>query len=132
MLKLFVPAKAQSHRQERVAEELRFLICQVLQKDSLPIERDDEDLIIKPGAPITITHITVSPDLRHAQIGVMPLGGIGKENAVKYMKANAWFIRTAIAKQLKTRVAPELRFFLDEHFDNAAKIEALIDKIHSN
>lgn len=130
MLKLFVPTKAPSHRQERVAEELRFLLCQVIQKDSLPIERNDDDNLIKPQAPITITHLTVSPDLRHAQIGVMPLGGIGKETAVEYMKANAWYLRTAVAKQLKTRVAPELRFYLDDHFDKAAKIDALINKIH--
>ena len=45
------------------------------------------------------------------------------------MKANALFLRTAIAKQLKTRVAPELRFYLDDHFDQAAKIDALISKI---
>lgn len=132
MVKLFVPSKAPSHRQERVAEELRFLMCQALQKDNLPIERDDEGILIKPNAPITITHIAVSPDLRHAQIGIMPLGGIGQEIAVKYMKANAWFLRTSIAKQLKTRITPELRFYLDEHFDNAAKIDALLDNIQKD
>lgn len=129
MVKLFVPSKAPSHRQERVAEELRFLICKELQKDNLPVERDDEDVLIKPNSPITITHVTISPDLRHAQIGIMPLGGIDQDTAVKYMKANAWFLRTSIAKQLKTRVTPELRFYLDAQFDNAAKIDAIIDNI---
>ncbi len=132
MLKLFVPTKAPSHRQERVAEELRFLLCQIIQRDSLPVERDEEDNLIKPLAPVTITHLTVSPDLRHAQIGVMPLGGIGQATVVKFMKANAWYLRTAIAKQLKTRVAPELRFYLDEHFDQVAKIDALINQVHSD
>jgi ribosome-binding factor A len=132
MLKLFVPTKASSHRQEKVAEELRFLLCQIIQRDCLPIERDEEDNLIKPKSPVTITHLTVSPDLRHAQIGVMPLGGIGQETVVKYMKANAWYLRTGVAKQLKTRVAPELRFYLDNHFDNVAKIDALINKASNN
>ena len=127
MLKLFVPTKAPSHRQERVAEEVRFL----LQRDSLPIERDEDDNLLKPQAPITITELTVSPDLRHAQIGVMPLGGIGQEIVVKFMRANAWYLRKSLAKQLKTRIAPELHFYLDNHFDQAAKIDALIVKIHS-
>jgi ribosome-binding factor A len=131
MLKLFVPTKAPSHRQERVAEEVRFLLCQQLQRDSLPIERDEDNNLLKPQAPITITELTVSPDLRHAQVGVMPLGGIGQEIVVKFMRANAWYLRKSLAKQLKTRIAPELDFYLDNHFDQAAKIDALIVKIHS-
>lgn len=126
MLKLFVPSKAPSHRQVRVAEELKFLLCGVIQRDGLPIEYDELDNLIKPAAPITITHLTVSADLRHAQVGVMPLGGIDKGVAVKFMQANAWYLRSAVAKQLKTRVMPELRFYLDDHFEQVAKIDALI------
>jgi len=131
MLKLFTPTKAPSHRQERVAEEVRFLLSQQLQRDCLPIERDEDDSLLKPQAPITITALDVSPDLRHAQIGVMPLGGVGQETAVKFMRANAWFLRKFLAKQLKTRVAPELHFYLDNHFDQAARIDALIVKSKS-
>lgn len=131
MLKLFTPTKAPSHRQERVAEEVKFLLSQQLQRDSLPIERDENGNYLKPQAPITITELNVSPDLRHAQIGVMPLGGIGQETVVKFLTANAWFLRKSLAKQLKTRIAPELHFFLDNHFDQAAKIDALIMKIHN-
>lgn len=126
MLKLFTPTKAPSHRQERVAEEVRFLLSQQLQRDCLPIERDEDDVLLKPQAPITITALDISLDLRHAQVGVMPLGGVGQETAVKFMRANAWFLRKSLAKQLKTRVAPELHFYLDSHFDQAAKIDALI------
>lgn len=128
MLKLFTPAKAPSYRQERVAEEIRFLLSQQLQRDCLPIERDEEDNLIKPQAPITITVLDVSPDLRHAQIGVMPLGGIGQETVIQFMRANAWYLRKFLAKQLKTRIAPELHFYLDNHFDQAARIDALIVK----
>ena len=129
MLKLFVPSKAPSHRQARVAEEVKFLLRQHLQRDSLPIERDEEDNLLKPGAPITITHISISPDLRHAQVGVMPLGGIGQETVVKFMKANAWHLKTILSKQLKTRVAPDLHFFLDDHFDQADRIDRIIGNI---
>ena len=132
MLKLFTPIKAPSHRQERVAEEVKFLLSQQLQRDELPIERDENDNYFKPKGPITITEISISPDLRHAQIGVMPLGGIGQETAAQYLKVNAWYLRKFLAKQLKTRIAPELHFFLDNHFDQAAKIDALIVKIHDH
>lgn len=128
MLKLFTPAKSPSYRQERVAEEVRFLLSQQLQKDCLPIEYGEDGDLLKPDAPITITALDVSPDLRHAQIGIMPLGGIGKEIAVKFLSANAWHLRKSLAKQLKTRVAPTLYFYLDNHFEQAAKIDALILK----
>lgn len=132
MLKLFTPAKAPSYRQERVAEEIKFLLCQQLQRDCLPIEHDENDNFIKPSVPITITALNVSPDLRHAQIGVMPLGGIGQELVVKFMNVNSWYLRKFLAKQLKTRVAPSLHFYLDNHFEQAAKIDALIIESSKN
>lgn len=128
MLKLFTPAKAPSYRQERVAEEIRFLLSQQLQKDCLPIEYSENGDLLKPSAPITITALEVSPDLRHAQVGIMPLGGIGQEMAVKFMDVNAWHLRKFLAKQLKTRVTPTLLFYLDNHFEQIAKIDTLIMK----
>ncbi|MCE2716695.1 MAG: ribosome-binding factor A [Pseudomonadota bacterium] len=128
MLKLFTPAKAPSYRQERVAEEIRFLLSQQLQKDCLPIEYAEGGDLLKPSVPITITALDVSPDLRHAQIGIMPLGGIEQELAIKFMDANAWHLRKFLAKQLKIRVTPTLCFYLDNRFEQAAKIDSLIMK----
>lgn len=128
MLKLFTPAKAPSHRQARLAGEIRFLLSCQLQKDCMPIEYGKNEDLLKPSVPITITYLDVSPDLRHAQVGIMPLGGIEQENAVKFLDANAWFLRRSIAKQLKTRVVPELHFYLDNSFEQAARIDTLIIK----
>lgn len=132
MIKLFVPSKAPSHRQQRVAEELRHILSSIMQIEELPITSNDDGTYLKPKAPITITHVAVSPDLKHAQIGIMPLGGVDQEKCVEYMQLNGWFLRKHIAKLLRTRVAPTLRFALDSHFDEAAKIDSLLNKVNNN
>lgn len=129
MIDLFVPSKAPSHRQQKVAEEVRYILSKALQVEDLPINSNEDDVYLKPNAPITITYVSVSPDLKHAQIGVMPLGGIDQEKVEEYMQINGWFLRKILAKQLQTRSAPVLRFKLDTQFDVAAKIDSLISKV---
>ena len=58
----------------------------------------------------------------------MPLGG-DHETALILAKAlnqARGFFRTILAKQLRLRVAPEVRFFADESEHEAEKIEALL------
>jgi ribosome-binding factor A len=132
MLKLFVPSKAPSHRQQKVAEEVRYILSNTIQTEELPVTTNDDNIYVKPNAPITITYVSMSPDLKHAQVGIMPLGGVDQEKVEEYMRLNGWFLRKHLAKQLRTRSAPNLIFRLDLQFDAAAKIDSLIDKIHSH
>lgn len=129
MLNLFVPSKAPSHRQQKVAEEVRYILANILQVEELPVNTNENGIHLKPNAPITITYVSISPDLKHAQIGVMPLGGIDQEKVEEYMQLNGWFVRKYLAKQLRTRAAPMLRFKLDLQFDKAAKIDSLINQV---
>lgn len=132
MLDLFLPKKAQSHRQQRVAEEIRQIVAHILQTEDLPIITNENGENIKPKSPITITYANVSPDLKHALIGVMPLGGIDQDLTEEYMHSNVWFIKKKMAKQLKLRSVPEIKFKLDIYFEQSERIDSIINenKVH--
>jgi ribosome-binding factor A len=57
---------------------------------------------------------------------VMPLGGVGGELVLGALGRAAPFIRGRIAREVDLRFAPELRFALDETFDEATRIEKLL------
>lgn len=119
---LFSPAKALSHRQKRVAEEIRHLLSQAIMRGELQTEslRDQS---------ITITEVSVSPDLRHATALVMPLGGEQQELILQELKRVAPVLRHYLAKNMNLRCVPELRFKLDDHFEKEQHFNTLFNKI---
>lgn len=117
-----VPNKAPSHRQQRVSEEIRQVLAGIIARGDFfaPEIRDRS---------ITITHVTVSPDLRNALIFVMPLGGENQEELLAYLKKYRHEIRYLMAKELQLRYVPSIKFTLDESFEQAARIGELFAKI---
>ena len=108
-----------SQRQLRVGELIRHALAEMLSRG----EVRDPDL---EGLVVTITEVRPSPDLRTATVFVMPLGGVGGELVLGALGRAAPFIRGRIAREVDLRFAPELRFALDETFDEATRIEKLL------
>ena len=112
--------KAPSQRQLRVGEELRHAVAWMLEKGEI---RD-------PGlgsAPITVTEVRVSPDLRNATAYVTPLGGgAGTEAVVEALNRAAPFIRRQVARTVKLRLLPNFVFVADQSFDRAQHIGDLL------
>jgi len=80
---------------------------------------------------VTVTAVNVSPDLRNATAFVVPFGvAIDTEIDTKVLIAAlnraAGFFRGQLAREVKLRVSPTLRFRLDESFQQANRIEALL------
>ncbi len=117
--------KAPSHRQKRVAEEIRYILSQAILRGELPTEFLMEQ-------SITITEVSVSPDLRHATALVMPLGGKNQEEILQHLKEVAPMLRHYLAKNMSLRYVPELRFKLDDRFEKERYIDALFTKIKSS
>jgi ribosome-binding factor A len=115
-------SKTPSHRQKRVAEEIRHILSQAILRGELPTEllRDQS---------ITITDVSVSPDLRYATIWVMPLGGQDQDIIVQELKAIAPFLRHYLAKNIRLKFVPELKFVLDARFEQEKHINELFAKI---
>ncbi len=99
-----------SQRQLRVGELIRRTLSEVLMRGDI----HDPDL---NRLSVTVGEVRTSPDLKVATAYVMPLGGKGKEEMVGLLARNKHELRRIIGKKLELKYAPDLRFRLDETFD---------------
>ena len=75
---------------------------------------------------VTVPEVRMSPDLKLATAYVMPLGGEGADEVVEALDRNKRFLRGEIARRVNLKFAPEIRFRVDERFDEAERIEKLL------
>jgi ribosome-binding factor A len=75
---------------------------------------------------ITIPEVRMSPDLRHATIFVMPLGGGNVAATLAALERNAKFIRRQLARTVNLKFAPEIRFAADTTFAAAEHVDRLL------
>jgi ribosome-binding factor A len=75
---------------------------------------------------ITVPEVAMTADLRLATIYVMPLGGRDAGPVVAALERNNKFLRGEIARRINLKFAPELRFRVDERFDEAERIEKIL------
>ena len=75
----------------------------------------------------TITGVKLTTDLRIADVYVAVFGGKKKiAEAMEGFKESKGYIKKSIAPKLGLKFMPELRFFHDDSFDKAARMDALI------
>ncbi|MET0282173.1 MAG: 30S ribosome-binding factor RbfA [Steroidobacteraceae bacterium] len=78
--------------------------------------------------PVTITQVALARDLSEAQVYFVPFGTAGSHpEALQGLRAAAGFLRGEVGRRVGLRHAPRLAFVLDESFDRAAQLTALID-----
>lgn len=113
-------AKGPSQRQLRVGEMLRHALAEILTRADI----SDPEL---EGRYITVTEVKTSPDLRHATVYARPFGseedGAG---IVKALNRHTRFLRGELARRVDLKYMPDLTFRLDESFDEAERIDALL------
>ncbi len=79
---------------------------------------------------VTITRVSVSPDLRHARVYFSRLGTPEeRQRSLEGLRSAAGFVRGQVARRLQLRVAPEIRFELDENIEYAAHMAKLLDEV---
>lgn len=108
-----------SQRQLRVSELVRHAVADILSQGSV----HDPDL---EGHIVTVPEVRMSPDLKLATVYVMPLGGRDIEKVVGALDRNKKFLRGEVAHRVNLKFAPDLRFRVDERFDEAERIEKLL------
>ena len=77
---------------------------------------------------ITVSEVRISPDLKISSVFVLPLGGEQKMEALNALKRNKYEIRKVVAKNLKLKYVPELKFMIDETFDQIDKTKQLLNE----
>ncbi|WDP91447.1 MAG: 30S ribosome-binding factor RbfA [Desulfobacter sp.] len=77
---------------------------------------------------VTVSGVKLSPDLSIATVYVTVFGDDKrKQDALDGFRKSKGYIKKSIAPKLGLKFMPELRFFLDDTFDRAARLDALID-----
>ncbi|MEO8018876.1 MAG: 30S ribosome-binding factor RbfA [Pseudomonadota bacterium] len=77
---------------------------------------------------ITVTSVTVAPDMSTARIFFVPFASKhSHEEVAEGLNRAAGFLRGAIGRALSLRHAPRLEFVYDQQIENADKLTRLID-----
>ncbi|MPZ57060.1 MAG: 30S ribosome-binding factor RbfA [Rhizobiales bacterium] len=108
-----------SQRALRVGELVRHALADMLTRG------DVHDPVLE-GRLITVPEVRMSPDLRLATIYVMPLGGKCGNDVVAALDRHKRYLRGEIARRVNLKFAPDLRFRIDDRFDEVERIEKLL------
>lgn len=111
------PARDEPGRYPRTARVNE--LCREIVADEL--ERLDDDRL----ELVTITHVGVAPDLRHATVEFSRLGE-GEDAAGEALAEHRPRLQAAIARQARLRRTPELSFRVDQVISSGARIEELL------
>ncbi|MEL7254677.1 MAG: 30S ribosome-binding factor RbfA [Pseudomonadota bacterium] len=110
-----------SQRQLRVGELIRRTLSEVLARGDI----HDPDL---NRLSVTVGEVRTSPDLKIATAYVLPLGGEGREDVIDLLAKNKSELRRIIGKKLALKFAPDLRFRIDETFDQLDETRRLFEQ----
>ena len=113
---------SQGSRPDRVADQIRSEVASMLARE-----------VHDPGIGfVTITRVTVTPDLQHARIHYTALGDDkARANTAKALGRAAAFLRRQIGSRLRLRRVPDLEFFYDESIAGQDRIEQLLNDIRA-
>ena len=99
-----------TQRQLRVGELIRRSLSVILARADV----HDPEL---DRFSITVGEVRCSTDLKVATCFVLPLGGGDREAVLAALKRNKGELRHLVAKGMTLKYAPDLRFRIDETFD---------------
>ena len=109
-----------SHRPERVAEAIRQTVAAFLTANV----RDP-----RVGF-VTVTGVDISADLAHAWVRVSVMGSEEeKGKSLEGLASAARFLRSQLARELRLRGTPELRFELDRGLEHAQRIDRVLREL---
>ena len=113
-----------SQRQLRVGEDLRHHLSAILARQETHIPELDK-------VSITVSEVSVSPDLANARVYVMTLGGIDIDRVLPVLNQTAPLLRHHLASKVHLRRLPVLKFFADESYDTADRMARLFSTIRN-
>lgn len=81
---------------------------------------------------LTITDVTLTPDLRHGTVKFALMSEGHRAHEVEDgLNAAAGYLRRQLMHKLNTRITPQLVFKYDKGIVNALEIDQLLKKTHS-
>ncbi len=112
---------SQGFRPDRLGDQIRVEVSELLARE-----------VHDPGIGfITLTRVTVTPDLLLARIYYTTLGDeAAKKQTARALRRAAPFVRRQIAGRLRLRRVPEIEFRFDESVGYQDRVERIIREIH--
>ncbi|GIV97118.1 MAG: ribosome-binding factor A [Herpetosiphonaceae bacterium] len=111
---------ASPRRQEQVAEQIQHLLGDLIQR-----QIKDPRLGF-----VTVTSVTMSPDLLHAKVGVSVMGSEEeRRESLAVLERAKGFLRREIGRTLRLRMTPDLHFELDTALEVSDRIHRLLRQI---
>lgn len=109
-----------SQRMLRVGELVRHAMSELLTRGEL------NDPVLDTHV-VTVPRVKMSPDLKLATVYVMPLGGGDSQPVLAALDRHRKFLRGEVARKINLKFAPDVRFRIDDTFENASKIDRLLN-----
>jgi ribosome-binding factor A len=111
---------AQGSRPDRVADQIRAELATLLMRE-----------VRDPGIGfITLTRVSVSPDLQNARVLYTVLGDAkARENTAKALARAVPFLRRQIGTRLRLRRTPDLHFVYDDSIEGQDRVERLLNEL---
>ena len=109
-----------SIKQERMSERIREILSELLLTE-----------VTDPALyGLTVTEVTLDPELEYAEVYVNALGDEAREKEVLtgFRRANG-FLRREVGKRVRLRRTPFLRFHWDTTLSRAEHIEHVLDSL---
>lgn len=115
--------KQQSQRQLKVSGLISAAVIDCLRKG----KRIDIRLV---PMSLTITKVNISPDLKIANCYFLPFNtNLSSDIILEALEESKYAIRQHVTKEINLKYSPEIRFYYDQAFENAAKIEQLLKEL---
>lgn len=107
-------------RTDRVGQQIQKEIAMIIQR-----EIKDPRL-----GMVTVNAVEVTRDLAYAKIFVtfFTLENQSEEQSIVILNEAAGFIRSALAKRIKARIMPELRFVFDKSMSEGVRMTNLVNQ----
>ncbi|MFZ1219271.1 MAG: 30S ribosome-binding factor RbfA, partial [Chthoniobacterales bacterium] len=81
---------------------------------------------------VTLNHVDVTPDLKHAHAYVSVLGKKGEAAAaMAKLEENRVILQTALAKSVTLKYTPHLIFHLDDSIERGARVFEILQQIET-
>lgn len=108
----------QSYRMQRIADQIQQELAQLIaQKAQDPRFHN-----------ISITGVTVSPDMKNAHIFISQLETTQVKQTLDALAKASGFFRYELAHSLNLRITPKLTFSYDNSLDRGRRLSDLINK----
>ncbi len=109
-------------RSERMAEQLRRELAEIVRD-----EIDDPRLGF-----ISFTEVRMSRDLSHAVIYCSVLNSEDQVESIEVLNRAVGFIRKEIARRIRARIVPTLKFVIDDSVTRGVAMDELISEAIKN